>query len=253
MKWDIVAGSATGAAHEKEGLPCQDAFDHSRAGQWVVATVCDGAGSARHSHIGASLAAETIVQELTLILDMAPQMRERSENFWRKAVIASIGSTRSLLKRKVRGYAEGLNDYHATLVGTVAGPDYGFFFHIGDGAGFALERGSWESGVISKPENGEYADQTFFYTMDSWRDHLRLTFFEGVPDVIALMSDGAMAFAANKAQQGLDPDFITPVMRYLDTVDEKTGSTALSNTLASPQTHIITGDDKTLLMAIKRS
>jgi hypothetical protein len=252
MNWSIVAGSATGLHHVEAGLPCQDAFAHSRSGRWFIAVVCDGAGSARHSDIGARHAAETIIQELSLISDMAPGGLCDARFFWHKAIIASIGSARMQLKKQMPEQGD-LSDFHATVVGAVAGPDYGLFFHVGDGAGFAVERGRWESVAVSGPENGDFADQTFFYTMDNWRDHLRLTFFDPAAEVITLMSDGAMAFVANKQQSGLDPKFIVPVIRYLDTVDEQTGSKALTHTLDSPQTHAITGDDKTLLIALKRS
>jgi len=124
---------------------------------------------------------------------------------------------------------------------------------IGHGAGFALEIGCWEAFALSRPENGEFAEQTFFYTMDNWREPLRVTFFGTTPEVIVLMSDGAMAFTAAKNLNGLDPKFIAPVIRYLDGLDEHVGSAALARTLASPQTHAITGDDKTLLLALKRA
>lgn len=252
MQWDIVAGCATGAAHLKSGTSCQDAFHHDRSSHWVVATVCDGAGSSRHGGIGARLAADNIVKELVLLLDTAPQALHGDCNYWRNGVTASIASTRSLLKNRIGKNSEGLSEYHATIVGVVAGLNYGFFFHIGDGAGLALDIDSWEATVVSPPQNGEYADQTYFYTMDNWEDYLRLTFFDGAPDLITLMSDGAMSFVASKGLGGLDPNFMGPVMRYLDTVDEKTGSNALLNTLESPQTHTITGDDKTLLIATRR-
>lgn len=251
MHWDIVAGSATGAHHAGQRLPCQDALSYGRSGQWVIAVVCDGAGSARYGDFGAGHAAESIVRELSLIPDMAPRGIRDAENFWHKAIITAIGSTRLQLKKKMTEGSDNLSDYHATVVGAVAGPDYGLFFHIGDGAGFAMTRRCWEAVAVSRPENGEYADQTFFYTMDNWRDHLRLTFFNAA-EVITLMSDGAMAFVADKHLNGPDPKFIAPVIRYLDSVDERTGNTALAHTLDSAQTHAITGDDKTLLIIMKR-
>ena len=185
LAWDIAAGSATGTHHTHKGEPCQDAFDHSRSGEWMVAVVCDGAGSARHSDIGARHAAETIVRELILVLDMAPGTLEDARTFWRKAVVASIGTARSQLRASLAGHpSTDLADYHSTVVGAAAGPDYGFFFHIGDGAGFAVQRDCFDSTATTTPENGAYADQTFFYTMDNWREHLRLTFFDNRPEVI---------------------------------------------------------------------
>jgi hypothetical protein len=253
MNWNIYSASAIGEYHRQQGLPCQDATAYAHCDQWVVAVVCDGAGSARHSDLGANHAAEIIVQELmSMIPDMAPQGIRDARHFWQKAIIATIGNTRMRLMKKIAASQNDLSGYHATIVGTVAGPDYGLFFHIGDGAGFALVRGSCQATAVSRPENGEYSDQTFFYTMDNWRDHLRFTFFNRA-EIITLMSDGAMSFVADKHMTGLDPKFMTPVVRYLDSVDECLGSNALAHTLDSPQTYAITGDDKTLMVIIKRT
>lgn len=64
LSWQAVGQSVRGAAHERSGMPNQDAIrwlPESGAGSPLVLAVADGHGSARYSrsHIGASLAVET--------------------------------------------------------------------------------------------------------------------------------------------------------------------------------------------------
>lgn len=249
MRWKIASGMATGAAHAAAGTPCQDACHWSCDDRWLVAVVCDGAGSAEHSRIGARHAAHTLCREL---LYAAPAVGAQIDDplaYWQDRVTCAIACARTTLKIEHAGDDAGLRDYHATVVGAIAGPDFGLFFQIGDGAGAAVTGQQWEQPVMTLPENGEYADETFFYTEDRWRAHLRFTPFPPESDLIVLMTDGAMSFAMARGGKGLDARFIAPVTRYLDSVDAQTGSHALSATLDDPRTHAITADDKTLLWA----
>jgi hypothetical protein len=107
-----------------------------------------------------------------------------------------------------------------------------------------------DSTVLSLPENGEYANETYFVTGDDWRSHLRVTSFSGAIRSVALMSDGAMPFAINRAKTGMFGPFIDPVRSYLATVNETEGSEALLATLSDKRTWSITSDDKTLLLIL---
>ncbi len=119
-------------------------------------------------------------------------------------------------------------------------------FHIGDGVG-VVEFDDGTS-VLSLPENGEYANETYFVTQDEWSAHLRVTPFSGRVRCLALMSDGAMSFAFKKT--GLFRPFMDPVVSYLNNTEEAEGSEALLATLAGEGTWTITSDDKTLLVAL---
>ena len=137
-----------------------------------------------------------------------------------------------------------------TLVGCVAGPDGGCFFHIGDGFGVFVDgRGHT---VLSPPENGEYTDETYFVTDEDWETHLRLTPF-GAPargGTIGLMSDGVSPFAIDRARTGFYAPFIDPVRAFLARATEHDGNQALRNLLESEKTLAITSDDKALLLAL---
>lgn len=64
--WAIARASVASTSHGKTGLPCQDASDHLVVGsaddEILVCVVCDGAGSAAHSDVGSTLAAQTFIE-----------------------------------------------------------------------------------------------------------------------------------------------------------------------------------------------
>jgi len=60
-------------------------------------------------------------------------------------------------------------DFHATLLGCVAGQNGGYFFHIAM-ASLRHEAQDLSSFVLSRPENGPYAETTFFFTEADCQD-----------------------------------------------------------------------------------
>ncbi|MFT2153558.1 protein phosphatase 2C domain-containing protein, partial [Klebsiella pneumoniae] len=104
---------------------------------------------------------------------------------------------------------------------------------------------------FSLPENGEYANQTWFLTSDDWREHLHISQFSGRATRLVMMTDGVQPFALNRRGDALFSPFIDPVLRYVQQVSEAEGSEALRATLDDPRTWAITGDDKTLLVALR--
>src|SRR6185295_12338925 len=105
---------------------------------------------------------------------------------------------------------------------------------------------------VSSPENGEYANETYFVSGTEWSEHLRITPFASPVLEIALMSDGAAPFVMAKGGASLYRPFVDPVVRFLDSVSEDDGSHGLAATLEDARTYQITGDDKTLLIALWR-
>ena len=105
--------------------------------------------------------------------------------------------------------------------------------------------------MLSRPENGEYADETYFVTDENWTDHLRLTPLAapGRGCVIGLMSDGTAPFAVDRERSGFFRPFIDPVAAFLREATAANGNEALRNLLESPRASAISSDDKTLLLA----
>jgi hypothetical protein len=245
--------SITGFSHLEEDIPCQDAHafkikDQSR----IIAAIADGAGSARLSHIGAQAFVDAVVNRLfnLPISHNFDQERVASET------IMAVNDTREQLLRHGAHFLKdenpSLNDFAATLLITVADPDGGAFFHVGDGAGAAFTHNCNDQPVtVSRPHNGEYANETYFVTMENWERYLRQTPLIAPYDTVLLMSDGVTPMAMAKGCTAPANNFATPVVKFLLNNGCEAGAFGVTNTLSSDNVRKITGDDKTLVWGLR--
>src|SRR5438045_2719653 len=67
MVWAALGDSVAGTSHRARGVPCQDAFRFSAFGEWLVIAVADGAGSASHSDVGATLACDEFIRRVAAL------------------------------------------------------------------------------------------------------------------------------------------------------------------------------------------
>jgi len=244
--WRVFGASVTGKSHLDKGLPCQDAHAQAVVDDILVAIVCDGAGSARHSEQGAQFVATQTVLALAERLRLGASLQDLQAG----ALTATLVQIRAALDDIASASSANIDDYATTIVGVVMGPDEGFFFHLGDGLGVVQLADGNE--LISLPANGEYANETYFISGERWREQLRLLPISQSVRGVVLMSDGCMPFAMSKHNASLYAPFMDAVQGYLRTVDSVlVGNEALASTLADPRTHQITGDDKTLLLAMR--
>lgn len=248
MVWSVFAASAMGKDHIGLGLPCQDDFAFRIVGDVFIGVVCDGAGSAAHSEIGAKACSQSVVESIANVL-LEPATGSIDLACERSTIESAVDNARSLLQLLADENTYQFRDLSCTLVGAISSPGGGCFFHIGDG--FAAAEFEGATPVVSLPENGEYANETYFVTATEWQEHLRIT---PLPSTqlghIALMSDGAAPFVINREKNGLSAPFINPVTKYLSDKSYEDGCKGLYDTLADERTYAITGDDKTLLIAM---
>lgn len=248
MTWKVFAASAMGKDHIATGLPCQDGFAFKVVGNILIGAVCDGAGSASHSEIGAMACSKSVVESIEKVLgDSATGSFEKACS--RETLEASVETARTLLQTLADEQGFQFRDLSCTLVGCIASSEGGCLFHIGDGFGAAEFEG--KPTVLTLPENGEYANETYFVTATDWQVRLRITPLPAAQSgCVALMSDGAAPFVVNRERTGLSAPFINPVTKYLSDKSSEEGNQGLYDTLADERTYAITGDDKTLLIAL---
>jgi hypothetical protein len=240
--WRVFTASAIGKSHIDGGLPCQDACGSAIDNERLVAVVCDGAGSASQSDIGARECADSICKVLSAVVGSSSSRINPS------TIEQAVEAARAQLQLRADDLGLPLRELACTVVGVILFQDGGYLFHIGDG--MAVVELADDSTILSLPENGEYANETYFITGDDWRPHLRITPFSGTIRCISLMSDGAMPFAVSRGKTGMFGPFIDPVRSYLATVSETEGSEALLATLSAERTWSITSDDKSLLLIL---
>jgi hypothetical protein len=251
-QWVTASASVRGAGHVKTNTPCQDysIVRTSADSKWVSIVVSDGAGTANRSDEGARHVTQYFGSEL---MKLATELNTRSPGNWvNDFVIEKVLETRKALR--LIAQSDNIRDFNCTLVACLIGPQGGFSIHIGDGViigGFRDHTNGVDSGRLfaSKPENGEYANETFFITEKDWIRHLRI---QPIPslDWIVCCSDGGSALAL-VSDETPKMGFLQPVIDTIVAIsDVRLRNSRLIDFLSDSQADKVTGDDKTLVIAI---
>ena len=236
----VRAASVTGPVHIHRGEICQDFCKYSTRGKNFVGVVSDGAGSAKYGRIGAKIVCDTLID----LLENAP-LKNIREN-----IIHAINVARYKLifhRYNLTHNEKGIMAFAATVVGVVYYQNEGLFFHIGDGAALAFSSSDLSHYIASKPENGVFSCETYFYTMDDWQETLRFTSFSNA-DTLMLMSDGLTNFSFSGDYSQIEPKFLQPINDFLlQEKNQKKATRALINTFNTTRAKKINPDDKTFL------
>jgi serine/threonine protein phosphatase PrpC len=221
---EMIGASRRGRAHAHDGKFREDDAAVSVVGDWMLAVVADGAGSARFSREGSRVACERAIASLT---DSVPKLLD--DDVLKAAETADDSSTRQVrnaLYQTLCGAAfdaykaletlsasgqHALKDYATTLLLAICRPiASGIFvatFWIGDGAIALLTDSGREATLLGIPDAGEFSGQTRFLTMRDLisdpHEMLRRVEYRVAPDFCAvlLMTDGIS-----------DPKFGTDIM-----------------------------------------
>jgi len=201
-EWIIVGASVIGRGHIESNIPCQDSNSYAKLGNgWGIAITSDGAGSAKHSHVGSKIVvtrAKTHFEQLILASSWYKNSILPDDITWSKTAFKALKAVRDDMQKFAEGKQVKLESFAATIIVVVHTPMGLLVAHIGDGrAGYQDESGTWHS--LITPHKGEEANQTIFMTSDFWN----IPFYEmsgvSVPETriirervksFVLMSDG---------------------------------------------------------------
>jgi len=253
MRWKISGSSVTGKSHADRGETGQDCH---RAGsvqigdrEFFIGLVADGAGSTTDGGRGADIACgktrECIIDSLRRDDDLA-HITDDEIRRW-------ITTARDAIAAEAAGSGKRLKDYACTFLGAVAGGDHALFFQVGDGA-IVASTACGEYETIFWPEQGEYANTTFFVTDDGFPAHLDIRHANPSPREIALFTDGIQTLALSFAQKNAHAGFFRPLFQALrqhpdgDFLDF---SRQLDAFLSRDDVSARSDDDKTLVLALR--
>ena len=192
--WLMAGVSTTGVSHEKAGVECQDAWACSRSvesdGSVVMAAACvsDGAGSVCKAFTGAKLTAWAVS---VWLLEHFPSALEMPRDWIRQSCLSIV---RRSIRRAAKRAGYPPDEYAATLVTVCVGSDGAWLaLHLGDGG--IIGRFGDEILVVSQPEKGEFANESWFTTSSDALEHIRIygsPFNRGLssPTGFVLFSDG---------------------------------------------------------------
>lgn len=197
--WKTVHYAVQGQGHERDNIPCQDkTLVMARKGVQVIA-LADGAGSARYSHFGAEAALQGVS---AFVVDYFDALINSPDGVKVKETILAKA------KEALAGEAEKLNcslqELASTLLLVAIKDDLFLLVHVGDGVIGYVKEG--EIKIASTPENGEFANTTFFLTSPGVLAKTKL--IKGTTAGIkgfVLMSDGTAESFYHKKTQTLAP------------------------------------------------
>jgi hypothetical protein len=253
--WRTAYGSAIGTAHLRNGTACQDAgccdvVATTEAGEILVASVADGAGSAAQSEHGARLAVQSFQRHFAAAALDDASLATLDRDF----VLRWLADTQIELAALAQEAGHQIRDYACTFLGVVLSEQAALYMQIGDGAIVVAEADSYQT--IFWPQHGEFANSTFFLTMDDAAAIIQIDRRDAPPAEIAMFSDGLERLVLDMTARRVHAPALTPVFNWLATTDPAPAGEAspiVAAYLSSANVNRRTDDDKTLIMATRRA
>lgn len=258
--WKAVAHSTIGVLHQEHGILCQDYANYRLLEHGVmVGAVADGAGSAKHSDVGARLAVETALQYFSRMGTFIQGRKRCGEKFTQPfSKQEAEKHFARLLQQKVRvrleqkaekdGYA--LQDLACTLLCFIATPYWTVAMQIGDG--FLVVRAeSQDYQLLFSPDKGEFANETTFVTSVNALDDMQVDVIPYPLEFICAATDGLERVALRVRDWEPFAPFFNPLSEYLkETPNPEEDKAYLESFLDSERLNQKTHDDKTLLLCL---
>lgn len=198
---NVAAAFATGRSHHRSGAPCQDFADGRRRRSVAAIALADGAGSRANSALGAKVAVTAALRLLTSSFDALSYKLSYDPDEARKLVMKTV---RASLDSAAKRFECEFDSLACTLLFVAAKQTQYVAGHIGDGAIAMVDLANGPT-VLSHPDNGEYANTTYFVTDRGAEDRLRLYMGSVVAGGFVLMSDGTAEVLYEKSKRTVAP------------------------------------------------
>jgi hypothetical protein len=265
-QWRVVAASVKGPSHASTSRPNQDrelARRIGRDGTWVYA-VADGAGSRSRADRGALLAVEAAAAAAERVFGARTPGEPED---WQGAVRIFAAESLALFDRAVAAEITALRQVSAespqelwssfatTLLAVVAAPPYFGYFTVGD-CFLVVDREPGGPHLVVAAPDREHAGETVFLTSAQRESHVgRGVIVDSRIRGIALCSDGlcegmldVVQHADGRLQQRAPGEFSA----YFDHFASPAVDDAeLTRKLLSKEFAATSGDDKTIVMAVR--
>lgn len=256
--WKYAFSSVAGTSHTDLGTTCQDfsqseLFKTSEGTEALAMVASDGAGSAKQSEVASALACARLLQEFKLHFECGGSVTGVDRDFATNWLV----SFQNEIKARAQHEELDARDFACTLLAAVIGTDCAAFFQIGDGAIIVSSpEDPTQYDYVFWPQQGEYANQTYFITDSDATKNIQHSLTRGYLDEVAIITDGIQGLALHYASMSVHSAFFEPIFSWLRTASEHD-----SNSLAAPIISFLnsdrvnerTNDDKTLMLATRRA
>ena len=247
--WRYLAESVQGASHVRNGTPCQD-FSTAvefEADELLFLVCSDGAGSGSHSDQGSQIACRKLGDHVTKFVAQGGQI----DDITRETALEWLESIRNDISTQAAAAGVTPRDLACTLIAAVISPKAAAFMQIGDG-GAVASTDSGELQVVFWPEQGEFANTTFFLTAADAANRLRIEIINESIAEVALFTDGLQHLALRYDSKSVHGPFFRPFFARLRADEDwQELSQPLRGFLSSEGVTKRTDDDCTLVLAAR--
>jgi len=254
--WRVVGAAVAGSAHQRLGLPCQDAFAYHLLNQpegILLAAMADGAGSAAHADLGACLAVEAALQCLVQAGEAQP-FQELPD--WQDHLYCAFEAARQAVLDQAQADQAPVREYAATLTCLVAAAGWVAIGTLGDCFVIAGDA-QGDLYTANFLQRGEYANETNFISQEDALFQVQLTVIEQPVTRLAMLSDGLSRLALSLPTQEPYRPFFQPLFNFIATLEatdaeaQAQAAEKLAGFLGSERVCARTDDDKSLLLAVR--
>jgi len=254
--WRIACASAIGTSHIDSGTPCQDSATHellpTAAGEVLVIVVSDGAGSAACAEQASALATQTFSKQVRDFFAAGGVL----ETVSREAAATWLVATGDALTAAAVDAGQDVREFSCTLLAAIIGENSNVFVQIGDGA-IVISEGIDEGWAwVFWPQHGEFANTTSFIVSPNALDVMEFASTPHRIDEVAVFSDGIENLVLHAASRTVHAPFFDamfPPVRQHPPGFSAHLSLGLEKYLLSPRICDRTDDDKTLVLATRRT
>ncbi|MGL6064637.1 MAG: PP2C family serine/threonine-protein phosphatase, partial [Fusobacteriaceae bacterium] len=228
-------------SHKKNALPCQDKTYSLAKNNVNVIALGDGAGSCKYSHFGAEIATKEVCN--IMCDDFERLFNLNNEDLTKKI----MGSCILAIKKNYEEF--NLNEFSSTLLFVAVKGNHYIVGHMGDGViGYKKDD---KVEVLSKPQNGEYINSTFFITNTNAIDKFNIV-RGNLNDITGfiLMSDGVSDSLYDRKKQSLSNAADT-MLEWLENNSEEEVKSALEVNFKNLLLNKTTDDCSVALMKYK--
>ena len=242
--YKVASATQQGTSHVKNGnLPCQDIVLADNLNDTVFLGLADGAGSKVNSQYVAKFILDALFIELTGNL-----------HFYLKTDDMQMKLTKfieSLLYSYAREERIDFEELASTLLVVVIYEDKYLLLHIGDGLIVSIDEED-KFKILSLPENGTYANETYFINTIEYKERLRISHgnINDIRNGLLLCSDGIEDLIYNYQTLEVTP-LVKTMIDWLDAESEKHVSEILAYNLENKFSQ--RSDDDLSLIIFKES
>ncbi|MEC4817470.1 MAG: PP2C family serine/threonine-protein phosphatase [Scytonema sp. PMC 1069.18] len=246
--WRVVAASVCGTSHLKNQQLCQDAHHWQLLSDSVLITaVADGAGSASMGKVGAMVAVETAIENISM--KEVTRRTVKADDAVRSLLLDAIVGARKAVEEEAVACEKQPVDLASTLIITIATPEMVAVAQIGDGVAVAKDT-QGNLVALTIPERGEYVNETVFLTSPTALDAAQLRVWRQPIVNVGVLTDGLQMLAMNMAVGTPHQPFFSPLFEFAANAEDKTvAKEQLVRFLRSDKITQRTDDDLTLVIA----